>query len=94
MAMDIKSILDNVKDAGLGGKKKRPKHGMRHTSIDHLDDGSHVARMQPHEGEETNFSAKDHNELAKKIKDYLGDGATAPAAPATSPASMEPVEKV
>ena len=89
--MDIKSILENVKDSGLGGKKKRPKHGFRSTHIEHLNDNSHVARMQPHEGEEVNFSAADHKELADKIKEYLGDK-EAPVAQA-GPASEAPAEK-
>jgi hypothetical protein len=73
MALDLKGILDSVKDTGLGGKKKRPKHGFRNTHIEHLTDGSHVARMQPYEGDETSFTAADHKELADKIKKYLGD---------------------
>jgi len=75
MALDLKTILEGVKDAGLGGGKKRPKHGFRSTHVEHLTDGSHVARMQPHEGDETSFTAADHNELAAKIKKYLGDSA-------------------
>jgi hypothetical protein len=74
----LKDILDKA-TAGLG-KKKRPKHGMRSTHIDHLDDGSHVGRIQPHEGDEMSFSAKNEGELASKIKEYLGDK-EAPVAP-------------
>jgi hypothetical protein len=90
--MDVKSLLDSVKDTGLGGKKKRPKHGFRSTHTEHLDDGSHVVRMQPHEGREISYSAKNTDDLAKKIKQYLGDKSEAPV-PGTAPTSEEPAEK-
>ena len=71
MAIDLKDVM-NKATAGLG-KPKPPKHGFRHTHVEHLTDGSHVARMQPHEGDETSFTAKNSKELADKIKKYLGD---------------------
>ncbi len=73
MAFNISSLLDKVKDDGLGGKKKRPKHGMRTTSMEHMTEGSHVVRHMPYEGDEISYVAKDHAELAKKIKEYLGE---------------------
>lgn len=78
MAIDLKEVMDKA-TAGLG-KPKRPKHGFRSTHLEHLTDGSHVARMQPHEGDETSFTAKNSKELADKIKKYLGDSAE-PEAP-------------
>jgi hypothetical protein len=73
MALDLKTILDGVKDQGLGGKKKRPKHGMRSTNIQHFTDGSHAVTHLPYEGDETSYAAKDAGDLASKIKKYLGD---------------------
>ena len=68
--IDIKEAMDQA-TKGLGGKK-RPAHGKRHTHIEHLDDNSHMLRVTPYDGEEESYSAKDHNELAAKIKEILG----------------------
>lgn len=68
---NLNEVLERAKDA-LGGPK-RPKHGMRSTHVDHLQDGSHIVRHQPFDGEEVNYSAKNTKELNDKIKQYLGD---------------------
>ncbi len=72
MAINISELIGKVKDEGLGGGKKRPKHGMRSTHIEHLTEGSHVVRHSPYEGEETSYVAKNSKELSDKIKQYLG----------------------
>lgn len=78
MAIDLKEVMDKA-TAGLG-KPKQPKHGMRNTHIDHHMDGSHTVRHMPHEGEpEVSYAVKNHAELAKKIKEYLGDSAESEA---------------
>lgn len=68
---NLQEVIERAKDS-LGGPM-RPKHGMRSSHVDHLNDGSHVVRMQPHAGDEVSYSAKDHKELADKLKQYLGD---------------------
>lgn len=61
----------------LGGKKepkksaKKAKH--KRTMIDHLDDGSHVVTLTPHQGDEVKFSRPDLDGLHDALEEHLGD---------------------
>jgi len=91
-----KAVMDKA-TSGLGGSKK-PKHGIKHTHIEHHSDGSHTVKHQMHtrpdkvgmDDNENSYAVKDGGDLVEKLKQMLGAGEAAPAAPAPSSAAPAP----
>jgi hypothetical protein len=99
-ATDFKHLPEHkhMSEAGYGGlahgkpsmaekKHPAPKHGMKHSHVEHHANGSHTAKHTMHDGSEVSAALKDDDALKQHMEEMLG--ANAGAAPAAGEA--EPV---
>lgn len=66
-------------------KHPAPKHGIRHSRIEHHNDGSHNVTHTMHDGSDVGHAAANDKELMAHMSEMLGAG-EAPA-PAEEPAA-------
>lgn len=67
-------------------KKKGPKHGMKHTHIEHHSDGSHTVKHSMHDGTEQGSAHADDGAMMEHMDGMLESSAPAPAEPGAAPA--------
>ena len=54
-------------------KESTPKHGIKHTHIEHHNDGSHTIRHTMHTGPETSHTAPDLDALHDHLEEHMGE---------------------
>jgi hypothetical protein len=88
-ATNFKSLPEKK---GMEKKSKAPKHGIRHTHIEHHGDGSHTVHHTMHNGPEQSSAHADDGAMMEHMDGALGSAA--PAAPPAEPggAPMPPAQ--
>jgi len=69
-------------------KSKGPKHGIKHTHIEHHGDGSHTTRHTMHDGTEHSAAHANDADMMEHMQGQL-DSAAPAAAPAPSPMAAQ-----
>jgi hypothetical protein len=75
------------KDKAMSKKNSKPKHGIKHTHIEHHTDKSHTIRHSMMDGSEQSAATPDDAGMLEHMTDAMGSEAPAPA-PADAAAPM------